>query len=211
MGNPRQPGPRDYPGVVAVLVVLLAVLLPGGLALSVHRYLNPAPAVTPPPVAKPTPSENKPTPGKDAQLTDGEFGDWNFRMGSVAFKAKRVSGWTYDSCAPVDRQGVLAGKGCGQAVQLAYSAYSGHLKAVQVIMAFPSEKAAKDTADSSRAVQWRRDKLLSEYAYGKTRSSATGKFVVFTAVTADKTAQAKAAQFHQSLHADHVNYFLFRS
>ncbi|GAA2208465.1 hypothetical protein GCM10009850_039230 [Nonomuraea monospora] len=210
MGNPRQPGPRDYPGVVAVLVVLLAVLLPGGLALSVHRYLNPDTAVTPPPV---TVAVAKPTPGKkkDAQLTDGEFGDWNFRMGSVAFKAKRVSGWTYDSCAPVDRQGVLAGKGCDQAVQLAYSAYSGHLKAVQVIMVFPSEQAAKDTADSSRAVQWRRDKLLSEYAYGRTRSSATGKFVVFTAVTADKTAQAKAAQFHQSLHADHVSYFLFRS
>nr|SBO91203.1 hypothetical protein BN4615_P717 [Nonomuraea gerenzanensis] len=197
--------------MVATLVAILAVLLPGGLSYSIYRYVSPPAPVTPVALPDPTPSKK---PRQKPLITDGEFGDWNFRMGSVAFKAKRVSGWTYDTCAPVDRQGVLAGNGCAQAVQLAYSAYSGHLTAVQVIMAFPTEQAAKATAKrltgSSRAVQWRRDKLLGEYVYGRTRSSATGRYVVFTAVTADKTAQAKAARFHQYLHTDHVNYFVFR-
>ncbi|MEV0997093.1 hypothetical protein [Nonomuraea sp. NPDC050202] len=220
MGNPRQPAPRDYPGVVATLVAILAVLLPGGLAFSVHRYLNgPAPitgvALS---ATATTPEPARPSPGKkarrDAPISDDEFGDWNFRMGGVAFKAKRVSGWTYDSCAPVDRQGVLAENGCERAVQLAYSAYSGHLTAVQVILAFPSDKAAKATAahlaSSSRGVKWRRDKVLDAYVYGRIRSGAIGRYVVYTAVTADKTAQAKAARFHRYLQADHLNYFVFR-
>ncbi|MEV0828551.1 hypothetical protein [Nonomuraea rubra] len=220
MGNPRQPVPRDYPGVVAILVAILAVLLPGGLAFSVYRYLNGTAPITL--VARPatnsTPEPARPSPGKkerqDPLISDSEFGDWNFRMGSVAFKAKRVSGWTYDSCAPVDRQGVLAENGCERAVQLAYSAYSGHLTAVQVIMSFPSEQAAKATAKhlagSSRAVKWRRDRMLDEYVYGRIRSGASGRYVVYTAVTADRTAQARAARFHQSLQADHLSYFLFR-
>ncbi|GAA4935244.1 hypothetical protein GCM10023334_043770 [Nonomuraea thailandensis] len=216
MGNPRQPAPRDYPGVVATMVAILAVLLPGGLAFSVHRYLNgPAPI---PPATDAAPEPARPSPGEkarpDALISDDEFGDWNFRMGDVAFKAKRAGGWTYDSCAPVDRQGMLAENGCERAVQLAYSAYSGHLTAVQVIMVFPGEKAAKATAEhlasSSRGVKWRRDAMLDEYVYGRIRSGANGRYVVYTAVTADKSAQARAARFHQYLQADHLNYFVFR-
>ncbi|NJP94081.1 hypothetical protein HCN51_32385 [Nonomuraea sp. FMUSA5-5] len=210
MGNPRHPDPRDYPGVAATLVVILVVLLPGGLAFSVHKYLKgPAPAVA---LHEPAPS---PTPkSQDRQIDAAEFGDWNFRMDGVAFQAERVGGWTYDSCAPVDRDGLLAEYRCARAVQLAYSAYKGHLKAVQVILAFPTEKAAAATAErlakSSRGVKWRRDKVLGTYVYGRIRSGASKRYVVYTAVTADKTAQAKAARFHQYLHADHLNYFLFR-
>ncbi|MGP3960769.1 hypothetical protein ACTWPT_32635 [Nonomuraea sp. 3N208] len=220
MGYPRQPDARDYPGVVTTLVAILAVLLPSGFTFSLYKHLNAAdpdtavalpttdPTLEP---AQPSPSENG-RPG--SPIDDDEFGDWDFRLGSVTFQAERVGGWTYDSCAPVDRQGVLAKNKCESAVQLAYSAYRGHLTAVQVIMSFPTVKAAKATANhlasSSRAVKWRRDKILGKYVYGKIRSGATKRYVLLTVVTADKTAQAKATRFHHYLHTDHSNYFLFR-
>ncbi|WP_146615498.1 hypothetical protein [Nonomuraea aridisoli] len=216
MGYSRQSDPRDYPGVVTTLIVILAVLLPGGLAFSLYRYLNgpvPDPAVALP-AKKSTPEPAEPSTRPDASIDDAEFGDWNYRLGDVAFKAQKVSGRTYDSCAPVDRQGTLAENGCERAVQLAYSAYKGHLTAVQVIMSFPTAKDAKATAQqlasSSRAVKWSRDKMLGKYVYGRIRSDATNRYVVLTAVTADRTAQARAARFHQHLHADHLGYFLFR-
>ncbi|RVX46082.1 hypothetical protein EDD27_8928 [Nonomuraea polychroma] len=220
MGYPRQPGPREYPGVVTTLVAILAVLLPGGFTFSVYKHLNapdPNTAVALP-TTDPTPEPAQPSPSESGRpgspIDNDEFGDWNFRLGSVAFKAEKVAGWTYDSCAPVDRQGVLAKNKCERAVQLAYSAYRGHLTAVQVIMSFPTEKAAKAAAkhlaNSSRAVKWRRDKVLDKYVYGKIRSSATKRYVLLTVVTADKTAQAKATRFHHYLHTDHSNYFIFR-
>jgi hypothetical protein len=221
MGYPRQSDPRDYPGVVTVFVAILAVLLPGGLTFSVYEYLkgpepdtaavSAAADATPEP-ARPSTGENERQGG--GRLDDDEFGDWNFRLGDVAYQARRVGGWTYDSCAPVDRNGVLAGTTCERAVQLAYSAYRGHLKAVQVIMAFPSAKAAKamaeQLANTSGVVKWRRDQVLGKYVYGKLRSGATKNYVVVTVVTADKTARAKATRFHHYLHTDHSNYFRFR-
>jgi hypothetical protein len=207
--------------VVTTLVVILAVLLPGGFAFSLYKCLNsPGPdTAVALPARNPTPGPAEPRPSEQARprspIDDDEFGDWNFRLGSVAFKAKRVGGWTYDSCAPVDRQGVLAENDCESAVQLAYSAYGGHLTAVQVIMSFPTEKAAKATAKhlakSSRAVKWRRDKILGKYVYGKIRSGATKRYVMLTVVAADRTAQAKATRFHHYLHADHANSLLFRT
>ncbi|MEV4116387.1 hypothetical protein [Nonomuraea sp. NPDC049695] len=221
MGHPRQPDPRDYPGLATTMVAILVVLLPGGFAFSLYKHLNAPDADTAvtlrttdptPEPAQPSPSE-KERPG--LSIDDDELSNWNFRSGGVTFKAEKVGGWTYDSCAPIDRQGVLAKNKCERAVQLAYSAYRGHLTAVQVIMSFPTVKAAKATAThlakSSRAVKWRRDKMLSEYAYGKIRSGATKTYVLLTVVTADKTAQAKATQFHHYLHRDHSNYFLFRN
>ncbi|MFI7615573.1 hypothetical protein ACIBP6_30545 [Nonomuraea terrae] len=218
MEQPRQSGARDYPGVAGTLVAILAVLLPGGLTFSVYKYLNPSEPNTAVTLREPTPEPAEPSPGangtRGSPIDDDEFGDWNYRLGDVAFTAERAGGWTYDSCAPVDRQGVLAENRCERAVQLAYSAYKGHLTAVQVIMSFPTVKDAKATAThlahSSRAVKWRRDKVLDTYVYGRIRSGATKRYVVLTAVTADKTAQAKAARFHQHLHADHLGYFLFR-
>lgn len=220
MGHPRQPYPRDYPGVVTTLVAILVVLLPGGFTFSLYKHLkgpDPDTAVALP-TTDPTSEPAQPSPSEtgrpDSPFDDDEFSDWNFRLGSVTFKAKRVGGWTYDSCAPVDRQGVLAKNKCERAVQLAYSAYRGHLTAVQVIMSFPTVKAAKATAkhlaNSSSAVKWRRDKVLGKYVYGKIRSGVTKRYVVLTVVTADKTAQAKATRFHHYLHTDHSDYFLFR-
>ncbi|TMR25627.1 hypothetical protein ETD86_00430 [Nonomuraea turkmeniaca] len=222
MGYPRQPDPRDYPGVVTTLVAILVVLLPGGFTFSLYKHLNapdPDTAVALP-TTDPTPEPAEPRPSEKARppgspIGHEEFGDWNFRLGSVTFKAERVGGWTYDNCVPVDRRGVLAKNKCERAVQLAYSAYRGHLTAVQVIMSFPTEKAAKATAEqlanSSGAVKWRRDKILGKYVYGKIRSGATKRYVILTVVTADKTAQPKATRFHHYLHADHSNYFLFRN
>ncbi|TYB47234.1 hypothetical protein FXF51_58810 [Nonomuraea sp. PA05] len=100
-------------------------------------------------------------------------------------------------------------------MQLAYSAYSGHLKAVQVLMAFPTGQAAKTAADrlaklSSDAVKWRQDKALTSYVYGKILSGASKNYVVVTIVTADKSAKAMAPNFHAYLQTDHTSYFELR-
>ncbi|MEV4575382.1 hypothetical protein AB0K16_19220 [Nonomuraea jabiensis] len=196
--------------------MILAVLLPGGFTFSLYRYLNPSAAASP--AADPTSQPKKPRPSEkqrpDSPINADEYGDWNFRLGSVTFKAEKVGGWTYDSCAPVDRNGVLAKNRCEHAVQLAYAAYRGHLTAVQVIMSFPTVKAARATAgrlaSSSGAVKWRRDKMLGTYVYAERRVTSSGRYVLLTVVTADRTAQAKATRFQHYLHADRSNSFLFR-
>ncbi|MEV0613545.1 hypothetical protein AB0I81_09490 [Nonomuraea sp. NPDC050404] len=214
----------------------MVVLLPGGFTFSLYKYLKPpesspeASTVAASRSAEPTPEHStEPTPERSAERTSeaeessgnqdapidaDQYGDWNFRMGDTAFKAKKVGGWTYDSCAPVDRNGVLARNNCERVVQLAYSAYRGHLTAVQVIMAFPTDQAAEAAADrlakTSGQVKWRRDTMLDEYVYGRQRVGQTKRYVLLTLVTADKTAQAKAQRFHQYLHADHSGSFLFR-
>ncbi|WP_157548168.1 hypothetical protein [Nonomuraea candida] len=221
MAHPRQPDVREYPGVVTALVLILVVLLPGGLAYSLYRYLDPAsapaltvswPAAGPEPEEEPGPSGQARPP--DRRIHADQYGDWNFRMGDVAFQARKVGGWTYASCAPVDRRGLLAASGCERVVQLAYRAYGGHLTAIQMIMAFPGEKAAqaalKRLTGASGAVKWRRDTMLDTYAYGKQRLTRTRSYVLLTVVTADKTARARAARFHRYLHADHAASFLFR-
>ncbi|MET7329424.1 hypothetical protein [Nonomuraea sp. NPDC005650] len=167
----------------------------------------------------PAPSDTRPTTSKrvdpDSPLTDDEFEDWDFKLGDVELEAKKVGGWTYDSCDPVDGQGVLAKNDCQRAVQLAYSAYGGHIKAVQLLMSFPSEAAAKTTASrlaklTSDAVKWRTDKTHKSYVYGKMRSGASKKYVVVTVLTADKAAKPMATYYHQYLQSDIAGYFLFR-
>ncbi|WP_240780173.1 hypothetical protein, partial [Nonomuraea zeae] len=176
------------------------------------------PSETPSSDPSTTPTDSTPT-SKRAQpgspLTDDEFDDWKFGLGGVKFSADKVGGWTYDNCDPVDGEGVLAKNDCVRAVEVAYSAYSGHLKAVQVMMAFPSDQAAKTTAAklaklSSDAVRWRKEKAHANYAYGKIRSGASKKYVIVTIVTADKTARSKATKFHAYLQTDLASYFLLR-
>ncbi|MFF4624573.1 hypothetical protein [Nonomuraea jabiensis] len=198
--------------------MILAVLLPGGFTFSLYRYLSAPDTAAAWPTTDPTPEPKKPRPSKsarpDSPIDADEYGDWNFRVGGVTFKAEKVGGWTYDSCAPVDRHGVLARNRCERVVQLAYAAYRGHLTAVQVIMSFPTVKAAKAAAvhlaSSSRAVKWRRDKLLDKYVYARQRVAASKRYVLLTVVTADSTAQAKATRFQHYLHTDRSNSFLFR-
>ncbi|MFI7638771.1 hypothetical protein [Nonomuraea sp. NPDC049400] len=168
--------------------------------------------------AEPTPSDTPPSsrrvdPG--SPLTAGEFSDWDFKLGDVELQADKVGGWTYNSCDPVDGRGVLAQNDCQRAVQLAYSADGGHIKAVQIMMSFPSEQAAKKTADrlaslDSDAVKWRKDKAHSNYAYGKIRTGHAKQYVVVTVLTADKSAKSRAARYHSYLQSDHASYFLFR-
>ncbi|MEW9547289.1 hypothetical protein [Nonomuraea sp. NPDC050783] len=115
----------------------------------------------------------------------------------------------------MDGEGVLAKYHCESAIQLAYSAYSGHLKAVQLIMAFPTASDAKSTAKrlqnlTSDAVRWRTDKTHKSYAYGKILSGSVEKYVLVTIVTADSSAKSKAQKFHAYLQADHANYFVMR-
>ncbi|MEV0620066.1 hypothetical protein AB0I81_42575 [Nonomuraea sp. NPDC050404] len=155
------------------------------------------------------------TAAAGSPLQDSEFDDWKFNLSGVKFDANKVEGWTYDSCDPVDGRGVLAKNKCESAIQVAYSAYRGHLKAVQVIMAFPSDSAAKTAAArlsklTSNAVNIRSDMTLPDFTYGKIQTNASKRYVVTTVVTADKTAQRKAQQFHIYLQADSMSYCLLR-
>ncbi|WP_433438104.1 hypothetical protein [Nonomuraea sp. CA-141351] len=168
--------------------------------------------------ATPTPSDTQTSSDRvdpGSPLTDKEFDDWDFKLGDVKLQAKRVGGWTYSTCDPVDAKGVLAQNDCQRAIQLAYTAYGGHIKAVQLIMSFPTEQAAKKTVTrlaslDSDALKWRTDKTHSTYAYGKIRSGYAKKYVVVTVLTADKTAKALATHYHSYLQSDHASYFLFR-
>ncbi|MEV4107510.1 hypothetical protein [Nonomuraea sp. NPDC049695] len=166
----------------------------------------------------PTPSDTQTSSDRvdpGSPLTDKEFDDWDFKLGDVKLQAKRVGGWTYSTCDPVDGRGVLAQNHCRRAIQLAYSAYGGHIKAVQVMMSFPSEQAAKKAATrlatlDSNAVKWRKDKAHRTYVYGKMRSGVAKNYVVVTVLTADKTAKSLATYYHHYLQSDHASYFLFR-
>jgi hypothetical protein len=161
-----------------------------------------------------TPStSSRAAPG--SPISDKEFRNWKFALGGVNFAANKVAGWTYDTCDPVDALGEMAKNHCGRAIQVAYTAYRGHLKAVQVMMSFPTDKAAKATATrleklNTDALNVRRDMTHATYAYGKIRSGAYKKYVVVTIVTADTSAKAKADKFHLYLQADTASYFLLR-
>ncbi|MEU8354501.1 hypothetical protein AB0C27_00695 [Nonomuraea sp. NPDC048882] len=164
------------------------------------------------PTATP-PASGRAQPGSPIAHT--EFGDWKFNVTGIRFSAAKVAGWTYDSCDPVDGRGVLAKNKCTRAVQVAYTAYRGHLKAVQVMMMFPTDEAAKAAATrlaklSSNAVNIRSDMTFSTFAYGAIRTNPTKKYVVVTIVTADKTAKARAEKFHLYMQADSMSYFLLR-
>ncbi|MEV4169214.1 hypothetical protein [Nonomuraea sp. NPDC049709] len=159
------------------------------------------------------PTSSRAQPGSPIAHT--EFDDWKFALSGVKFDANKVAGWTYDTCDPVDAQGVLAKNKCERAVQVAYSAYRGHLKAVQVMMAFPTDKAARTAATRlakvpADSVNIRRDMALANFSYGKIRTNVSKKYVVVTIVTADKTARSKADKFHLYMQADAVSYFLLR-
>ncbi|MFC4529184.1 hypothetical protein [Sphaerisporangium dianthi] len=148
-------------------------------------------------------------------ISHREFGDWNFGLGSLKFSADKVGGWDYTSCAPVDAAGVLAKTHCDQAVQIAYSAYGGNIKAVQVLLGFPTARDAKAAATrlaklSSSALKWRRDRVLKSYAYGKIRWRDSKDYVIVTIVTANKAASGRAAKFHGYMQADIESYFTLR-
>ncbi|MBB6549385.1 hypothetical protein [Nonomuraea rubra] len=160
-----------------------------------------------------TPGSSRAAPG--SPITHSEFGDWNFRFEGVKFSANKVGGWSYDTCDPVDGEGVLSRNKCERAIQVAYSAYRGHLRAVQVTMAFPTDKAAKAAATrlaklDSNAVNIRTDMTLDTFAYGQIRANVAKNYVIATIVTADKTAKPRADKFHLYLQADAMSYFLLR-
>ncbi|GAB2917847.1 hypothetical protein ACFMQL_20010 [Nonomuraea fastidiosa] len=233
-GGPAYGPPPAYPSgsgtgnkIAAVVFTLMGLTVAGIIGILVYLFtsmddkideialpVSTPSARTPQPSQTPSPSTTVPEPG--SPITADEFGDWNFMMGTAKFRADKVAGWTYDSCTPVDgKERVLRANRCERAVQLAYSAYKGHLKAVTLLMQFPTDQAAKTTADrlaklSSNAIRWRHDKAHSEYVYGKILSGASKKYVVVTIVTADRTAEKKARSFHGYLQADHEAAFLFR-
>ncbi|MEU4571685.1 hypothetical protein ACBI99_42835 [Nonomuraea sp. ATR24] len=162
----------------------------------------------------PSPSDTaRAEPG--AKLNHDEFKDWNFKLSGVSYQAKKVGGWNYSSCDPVDGAGVLAKTNCDHAVQVAYTAYGGALKGVRIVMAFPTEADAEEASTklgklSSDAVLWRKDRTHASYAYGKIRMGDARNVVVVTIVTATKAAESKATKFHNYFQADAAGYFLFR-
>ncbi|MFC4011392.1 hypothetical protein ACFOY2_29475 [Nonomuraea purpurea] len=180
------------------------------------------PATTAPPSYEPSPTPTSPRPSTSSRveagspLTHTEFKDWNFSLGGVKLSADKVAGWTYNSCDPVDAEGVLADNDCERAVQIAYSAKNGHVKAILIMASFPSEQDAKNTAarlkklGSDRAVTWKRDYGHRNFAYGKILSTYAKKYVVITIVTTDKTGKADAAKYLVYLHTDPAGYLIRR-
>ncbi|NBE99045.1 hypothetical protein FE391_36270 [Nonomuraea sp. KC401] len=238
-GSPP-PGDRNNKALLISVIVVLSGLLIGGGAYGAYAFLGaPGPAPTliaqpttspsapptsappssTPPSAPPsaTPSDSPepsstPSGSADEPLEHSEFGDWNFSLKGEKYAARKVGGWTYDSCDPVDAEGVMADNNCENAVQLAYTAYGGNLKAVQIILAFPSSgdtknaaKQLKNTADKN--VAWRRSSAHRSYSYGKIYTGAYVKHLVITIVTANSSAKPKAAKFHTALQTDRGVYF----
>jgi hypothetical protein len=236
---------RNSGPLIGLIIGFVVVLVGGGAAMAIFYVSNskPSPAVaastapfpttTPQPAdttsasappspettetATPSVTETRPIRAEPGSpLSHKEFGDWDFGLGSVTFKADKAGGWDYDTCGPVEgKGGVLAKSHCDHAIQVAYSAYGGNLKAVQVLMAFPNVRDAKAAATrlsglSSDAVKWRRDQAHRSYAYGKVRLGAAKNYVVVTIVTATKAASGKAAKFHGYLQADMQSYFELR-
>ncbi|TDD22276.1 hypothetical protein E1294_12535 [Nonomuraea diastatica] len=112
----------------------------------------------------------------------------------------------------MDAEGVMADNNCESAIQLAYTAYGGNLKAVQIVLAFPSSsdarnaaKRLKNTADKN--VVWRRSSAHRSYSYGKIYTGAYVKHMVITIVTANSSAKPKAEKFHTAMQTDRGVYF----
>ncbi|GAA3720395.1 hypothetical protein GCM10022224_103010 [Nonomuraea antimicrobica] len=184
-----------------------------------------SPSVAPPSSAPPSPTESpdvqptepstspsSPSSGSDGPLEHTEFGDWNYSLKDEKYAANKVGGWTYDSCDPVDAEGLMADNGCENAVQLAYSAYGGNLKAVQVILSFANSSDAKKTANAFKntadnKVNWRRSSAHSRYAYGSIFTGSYTNYMVITIVTANESAKSKAKKFHSAMQADRGIYF----
>ncbi|MEO3803888.1 hypothetical protein [Nonomuraea sp. B1E8] len=234
-GSPP-PGGRNNNAVLIGVIVVLSVLLLGGGAFGAYSYLNaPGPAPTtiaqpstspsaPPTSAPPTSAPPTATPtdtpepsstssdSQDTPLDHTEFDDWNFSLKGEKYAARKVGGWTYDSCDPLDAEGVMADNNCESAVQLAYSAYGGNLKAVQIILAFPSSTDARNTAKrlkntADKNVAWRRSSAHRSYSYGKIYTGAYVKHLVITIVTANSSAKSKAQKFHTAMQTDRGVYF----
>ncbi|MGI5269432.1 hypothetical protein ACQEUU_09800 [Nonomuraea sp. CA-218870] len=200
-------------GALAVgLTVTLAALLMAGLtvnAIDVRLRAVPAPSATPP---ASTTEEPRRTPARQPlthELSHEEFGD---RDHARVPRARKVGGWDHDTCDPVDGEGrPLAGHGCDHASESAYSARDGRLKAVQLLLAFPTQDRAEAAAlslslRSSAALRWRRGGTHDRYAYGKVGVGAAGPYVVVTVVTATEGAAGRAPAFHGALHADALEH-----
>ncbi len=90
-------------------------------------------------------------------------GDWDFRLGDVAFRATLVRSVDHASCAPVEKSGVLTRQRCSHAVQFIYDAFGGKARITQLFLVFEDQRRAtaaqktltdKDlslSADSTRA------------------------------------------------------------
>jgi hypothetical protein len=215
---PDGPVPRLYApdrqerrrGPLAVgLTVTLAVLVVAGAAvtgINLHLRALQTRATEPPPVK---PQVSSRTPGRRA-LTHADFGD---RELAGVPDARKVGGWDHATCGPLDGKGkVLAAHGCEQAAQVAYRAAGGGLRAVQLLLAFPSDSRAKDAAfslskRSSSALRWRRGGTHEKYGYGKVGVGGVGPYVVVTVVTATGPAVRQGPAFHKVLHTDTLSRF----
>ncbi|MEV0997027.1 proline-rich domain-containing protein [Nonomuraea sp. NPDC050202] len=170
-----------------------------------------SPAPSPTPTESPEPSST-PSDNSKGPLDHTEFGNWNYSLKGEKYAARKVGGWTYDSCDPLDAEGVMADNNCESAIQLAYTAYGGNLRAVQIVLQFPGTGDAKKTANqlknsADRKVAWRRGSAHSRYAYGAIYSGAYLNYVVVTVVTTNESAKPKARKFHTAMQTDRGVYF----
>ncbi|MFC7104976.1 hypothetical protein ACFQQB_33740 [Nonomuraea rubra] len=226
--------------LIGVIVALAALLLLGGGAFGAYAYLN-SPGPSPTPIAQPStpptsapptsappssapPSSAPPSPTESPEpsstpsnssggpLEHTEFGNWNYSLKGEKYAARKVGGWTYDSCDPLDAEGVLGDNDCENAIQLAYTAYGGNLRAVQIVLQFPEAGDAKKTANqlknnADEKIAWRRASAHSRYAYGAIYTGAYMNYVVVTVVTTNESAKPKAKKFHTAMQTDRGVYF----
>ncbi|MDA0644464.1 MULTISPECIES: hypothetical protein [Nonomuraea] len=217
---PDGPAPRLYAperetdrrrrGALAVGLAVTAAVLAGGgavvAAITYQLHAIPAPPADPPTL---TPHHTTAAP-VDTRLSHEEFGDRDLGRELTAAK---VGGWDHPTCDPVDGRGRVLGRNhCDHAAQIAYSARDGKLRAVQLLLAFPTEHRARAAAVSlskrtSDAIRWRRGGTHAKYAYGKAGVAGAGPYVVVTVVTATGRAGGQAPAFHRVLHSDTVHRF----
>ncbi|MFC7101161.1 hypothetical protein ACFQQB_12180 [Nonomuraea rubra] len=113
---------------------------------------------------------------------------------------------------PLDAEGVLADHDCERAVQLAYSAKSGHVKILQIMASFPTEQDAKSTATrllqgrrTDRAFTWKTSYIHGYY--GRVLPVWSKSYLIVTVVSTDKTGKPDAMKFLAYLMSDRLRYF----
>ena len=158
----------------------------------VHHSPTPTATTSPStPPTSPAPSSPAPTtttPVGSPRLRASDFpGDWNFRFGDVALKARYVSSADYATCEPVAGAGLLD-HGCQYAVRWTYQAHNGGLKLTMMAFEMGSQSAAKDAASKFRSsdVKLPASALLRSYAHSLTYAQGSTDMLVLTVVTTTK-------------------------
>lgn len=210
--TPGQPGPRHARVVLSGVLVAFTVLITaavtaiwltrGGTDPDNGAAIGSSASDTTPPSATPTeptpsltidsavPSGEPLLPGPDpARLSAAELrGDWVYPFTSPPLTARQVSGEDLTTCAALDAKGLLAALGCEYAVTLSYLAEGGQLQITHLVLAFtdpatPQRIIDEDLLTDTDLVV---TDTLPDAVLGRWKMSAAGRYLVWTAVTAEQ-------------------------